>query len=364
MIIGAESTVPAQTEPMPLQVVFWEITKACDLACPHCRAVAKRYRDPQELSIDECRHVIDQLSSMGGPILVFSGGDPLKRDDLFDLVSYARQQGLQVGVTPSASPLLTPRVLDRLRDLGVSPVVLSLDAPDADTHDSFRRSPGTFARTLASIRYQRSLGVTSWVNTALLPHNRRRLSEMATLLVELEVQAWNLLAVIPIGRGRKVDLLVAREYEELFNRLYDLSSSVPFSIHVSYAPHYRRIIYQRLAQERALDTPRARKLLAPAPMAADGSLFIDHQGNVCPSGVFPVSGGNVRRRSLFDIYFHASHFQELRDPVRLKGKCGRCEFLPLCRGGSRARAHAVTGDYLEADPACPYEPGGWGFGPT
>jgi len=355
-------------------VVAWEMTRACALACRHCRASAMPQRDPNELSTADGRRLIDELAAIGRPILVLTGGDPFMRRDLVDLAQHAVQRGLRVAVSPSATALATPGRLRQLRDTGVSMVHVSLDGLEA-THDAFRGVTGSYARTLRIMQGARAVAMPLQIGTTVTRQTVADLHALAGLLVDTGIQVWNLFFLVPTGRGRGDDMLDAQETELTLDWLWTLSQQVPFRVRTTAAQHYRRVVIQgeRLARGLAPDVPSAevrweatgagyafREGRAPEQKGVNdgnGFAFVSHVGEVMPSGFLQLSAGNVRDVSFTDIYRGHPLFQSLRDPYRLKGKCHRCSYRAVC-GGSRARAWATTGDPLASDPACAYQPPG------
>jgi radical SAM protein len=354
-------------------VVIWETTQACDLACLHCRASAVPRRDPRELSTDEAKQLVDTIRRFGRPLLVLTGGDPLKRPDAVEIVRYGVDAGLRVALTPSGTPLMTPEVLAALHDAGMSRLAVSLDGATAERHDGFRGVAGSFDWTIRMLETARSLGLSTQINTTISRHNLDDLERLIALMTRLDIALWSVFFIVAVGRARPADLTTAEEFEEVFDRLYDLSKSAPFDIKTTAAPHYRRVIMQRQRDERRAGTREA----PPVPLTAgvgfslpdgvgrakgvndgDGFVFVSHRGDIYPSGFLPLKSGNVRTDDLVEVYRTHELFRALRDRDRLKGKCGACEFKSVC-GGSRARAYAMTGDPLEADPLCAYVPPAW-----
>ncbi|MBA3889079.1 MAG: TIGR04053 family radical SAM/SPASM domain-containing protein [Gemmatimonadaceae bacterium] len=354
-------------------LVIWETTRACDLACLHCRASAIARRDPRELSTGEARRLLDTVRGFGRPLFVLTGGDPLKRDDTVELVRYGASIGLRMAMTPSGTPLMTPEVLESLSEAGLSRLAVSLDGATAAQHDGFRGVPGSFDWTIRMLETARALGISTQINTTISSHNVDDLEALITLMERLGIALWSVFFIVPTGRARVEDLATAGEFERVFNRLYDLSATAPFDIKTTAAPHYRRVIMQRQRAERR-SGDRAE---TPIPLTAgigfslrdgvgrakgvndgDGFVFVSHRGEIYPSGFMPVSAGNVRTDDLVEVYRTHPLFRSLRDRDQLKGKCGMCEFRSVC-GGSRARAYAMTGDALASDPLCAYQPPAW-----
>jgi AdoMet-dependent heme synthase len=351
-------------------LVIWETTRSCDLACKHCRAEAVTQRHPLELSTDEAKRMMSEVRRFGRPLFVLTGGDPLKRPDVVELVEYGSSIGLRMAMTPSGTPLMTAAVLAELRQAGLSRLAVSLDGSNAGIHDTFRGVGGSFDWTLEMLRTARDIGLTTQVNTTVSRHNLEDFDELCDLMVRLGITLWSVFFLVPTGRAKADDVASADEFESVFNRMYDLSRTAPFDIKSTAAPQYRRVILQRQVAERRAGG----RSEAPSPMTAgvgfsladgvgrskgvndgDGFLFISHTGAFYPSGFLPVAAGNIRRHDVVDVYRNSPLFQALRDRSKLKGKCGVCEYRDVC-GGSRARAYAVTGDMLESEPFCAHVP--------
>lgn len=338
-------------------LVIWEVTQACDLACKHCRASARPDRDPAELSLAEGRALLRQVKDFGDPLLVFTGGDPLKRPDLFELLRESVSLGLRTTVTPSATPLLTAEAVTRIRDCGVSRMAVSLDGADAAAHDNFRQVQGSFHRTLAALRQAARIGLETQINTTVTRHNVGTLRRIAELVGAEKARLWSVFFLVVTGRASLEDDLTAEEYEQVFELLYETSLAAPFDIKTTEAQHYRRYVAQRKKAGGAAAAGPAAGVIQRQAGINDGKgfLFISHTGEIFPSGFLEVSAGNVRRTPLRDAYCDSGLFRILRDSSALEGKCGGCEYRNLC-GGSRSRAYALTGDYLQSDPRCSYIP--------
>ena len=341
-------------------VVIWEVTQACDLKCQHCRACAQPFRDLRELTSVEAKRLINEVAEMGAPLFVFTGGDPLKRPDIYQLVEYAAERGVHPSLTPSATPLLTREAVARLKASELTRLAVSLDASTAAIHDGFRGVPGSWQRTVDVISWAEEVGLQLQINTTVTQRNKHDLPAIAELLNEHKIALWSLFFLVPTGRGQLADMLSAEEAEEIFGTLYKLSKQVHFHIKTTEGQHYRRFVLQQVTSARAAnigstDAPTWRPDSRPGVNDGKGFVFISHIGDVYPSGFLPMSGGNIRQQPLAEIYRESSIFRALRDPDCLKGKCGLCEFRNIC-GGSRARAFAVTGDMFAPDPCCVYEP--------
>lgn len=332
-------------------LVIWETTQACDLACKHCRASAMPGPFPGELSTDEGKRLIEQVAGMGTPLLVLSGGDPASRNDLIELVAYAKSRNLRVATVPAATPRLTFDLVKRLKEAGLDQIAFSLDFPRAELHDAFRGVPGAFDKTLQAIQWAHHVGLPPQINTCVWDESRHYLAETVELAERLRIVFWEVFFLVPVGRGNMIRGLTPEACEQAFEILAAAQAKKKFVVKVTEAPHYRRFLAQRHEKEIGRGGPLAGK----AVNAGNGFLFVSHLGEIFPSGFLPLSAGNVRKTSLATAYRDTPLFQSLRDPDRLVGRCGRCPFKTLC-GGSRSRAFALTGNPLDTDPWCGYDP--------
>jgi len=334
-------------------IVIWEVTRACALACLHCRADAIPHRNRFELTTAEGAALIDSVSAFGDPppLFVLTGGDPMRRPDLGELVRHAVGKGLTVALTPSGTAAVTRPRLKELREAGISRIAVSLDGPDAGTHDQFRGVLGSYAWTMKIIEAATDFGIPLQINTTVARMTLPHMAEMARRMRELPVVLWAVFFLIATGRGAALEQITAEECEELLACLHDLAGEVPFGIKTTEAPHFQRVALQRGSRGAAARPRYAQRSVTDG----NGFVFIDHLGEICPSGFLPLGCGNVRRDSLVSVYREHELFTRLRDPDALEGKCGRCEFRRVC-GGSRARAFAATGSAFGSDPLCAYEP--------
>jgi radical SAM protein len=342
--------------------VAWEITRACALACVHCRAEAQPQPHPFELTTAEAFDVVDQIAELNPPVLVITGGDPLTRRDVFSLVERAVGKGLRVSISPTTTALATRDRFERLRDLGIQMVHVSLDGGDAETHDAFRGVEGTFERAMNTLEILRDLDIGVQVGTTLARHNLHQLPQMAALMAASGVRVWNIFYLVPTGRAHVEQMITAEEAEASWRWLADYSRTAPFTVRTTAAPQFRRTMMMGVEDrggEMRLTGAGYQIREAPAGIETrgvndgKGFAFIDHLGNVCPSGFLQVPAGNVRAVPLAEIYRDSPVFKSLRDPSALTGRCGQCRFSELC-GGSRARAYATTGSYLGDDPLCTF----------
>jgi radical SAM protein len=340
-------------------VAFYETTQACDLVCRHCRACAQPQRDSRELSTTAARDLLRQFSTFPKPpMVVLTGGDPLKRPDIFQLVEYGVNLGLEVAMTPSATPLVTYEALRRLREAGLHRLALSLDGVDANTHDAFRGVQGSYQRTMEILTAAREIGHPLQVNTTVTTANVNQIDELADLLATKGIVLWSVFFLVPVGRGSELGRLTPQQYKDVFERLWHHTQCQPYGIKTTEAPHYRSYVLKHSGnpQRNPVVSGAAQKQRAPLGINdGKGIMFISHQGAIFPSGFLPLVCGQFPRDSVVDVYQNSRWFRKLRDANQLKGKCGQCEFRHVC-GGSRARACAVTGDPMAAEPDCAYIP--------
>ena len=359
-------------------LVLLELTRACELACAHCRADAIRTRDPDEMDGGEVRAIFDDLASLGSPrpIVVLTGGDPLQRSDLTALVAYGARLGLTVAVSPAGTPRATVGRFAALREAGAGTVSLSIDGGSSVAHDAFRRVIGSFSWTVDACRAARAAGLRVQVNTTVSAETVLELPGVLHLVASLGASLWSVFFLVPVGRGTRLGALGAPETEDVLAFLDDVSDTVP--VKTTEAPHFRRFattmalsgtsaprgplyseLHERLAAlggvERRQEMRAARRRSPLAVGDGRGVVFVSHVGDVSPSGFLPLVAGNVREAPLTQIYVQAPLLTGLRDPARLLGRCGRCELREVC-GGSRAQAWARTGDPFGEDPSCSYEP--------
>ncbi len=351
-------------------VVIWETTRACDLACRHCRAEAVPYRSPDELSTDEAKAMLRKVREFGNVVFVMSGGDCLKRPDVFELVDYGFKLGLRMGVTPATTPLATPQAIRDFKNAGLSRLAVSLDGSTPEIHDAFRRVDGSFDWGMRILEESRRIGLSTQVNTVIARHNIDDFDNLAALMERLGIVFWEVFFLVPTGRAKPGDVASAEEYETIFNKMYDLSKTAPFDIKATAAPQYSRVIMERqVAERRAGSREEAPDTMTGGVMFSlsdgigrarsvndgDGFMFISHTGEIMPSGFLPIPAGNIRRDDLVRVYRESPIFTQLRDRAQIKGKCGVCEYLKVC-GGSRARAYGMTGDFMESEPFCAHVP--------
>lgn len=340
-------------------LVYWEMTRACPLACRHCRAEAVLERSDRELSTAEGETLLDQILAFGRPLphLVMTGGDPLRRPDLLQLARAARDRGVGASLAPSATGDLTPALIAELREAGVQSMSLSLDGSTAARHDAFRGVPGTFGATIGAAAVIRAAGIPLQVNTLVTDETVDDLPAIYELMRTLDVMRWSLFFLIGVGRGAVLREIAPVRSERLFAWLLDLEHGAPFAIKTTEATHYRRVAATRMRR-----AGMSREAIERTPVGrgfgvrdGNGIMFIAHDGTIHPSGFLPMACGDVRTAALADVYRAHPLFRALRDPRSFQGKCGECPYALMC-GGSRARAYARGGDPLTSDPLCPYVP--------
>jgi radical SAM protein len=354
-------------------LLIWETTQSCALACRHCRASARPWRDPLELTTEEGKRVISETAEMGTPLIVLSGGDPVNRPDLLELVRHAKSVGLRVATIPAATETLTRELVASLKESGLDQMALSLDFPRPELHDGFRGVPGAFARTVAAAGWAHEVGLPLQINTTVCGETAPYLEEMADFVSGLGIVFWEVFFLVPVGRGSVLAGLAPEECERIFDLIYRTQKRGSFVVKVTEAPHYRRHVAQR--ERRAAGERGRPQSVVPMPSlltrsegpghtvglaprgvnAGNGFLFVSHRGQVFPSGFLPIECGNVRTATLAGIYRDHPLMRRLRQPDLLRGRCGRCEYREIC-GGSRSRAFGLADDPFATDPWCVYEP--------
>jgi len=352
---------------------YYEVTQACDLVCKHCRASAQENAAEDELPTELSLQLIDQVASFPRkPNIVFTGGDPLKRADIFTLIRHAVQKELTVALTPSATPLATRQAFEQAKQAGVQAFGISLDGHTAEVHDSFRGFEGSFNKTTEMLETAKSLQIPVQVNTSITRRNVAFIDEMAEHLARFGgVMMWSVFFLVPVGRGIEEERILPEEYETVFAKLWHHASQKPFAIKTTEAPHYRRYVLRqggnpldvprpfRFGKEQHDESGMIAKVRHRAPLGITdgrGIMFVSNNGSIYPAGFLPLECGRFPHDSVVDVYQKHPTFKALQNPDNYKGICGRCEYRYVC-GGSRARAFAVTGDPLEAEPDCCYQVG-------
>lgn len=346
-------------------VLIWELTQACGLACDHCRADAKPQRHPDELSTAEGKALLEDAAEFGdGQLVVLSGGDPLVRDDVPELIAHGDDLGLRMTITPSGTGSLTADRIEEMADAGLKRMAVSLDGASPEAHDAFRGEDGSFEETIRAVEDAREAGLPVQVNTTVCQQTVAELPAIRDLLTEIGAVMWSVFFLVPVGRGRVLEPIAPDRADAVMEWLHEVSDTEPFGVKTTEAPQYRRGAMQRRADEDEGGQSGGR----PGPgdgierrtgiVAGDGFAFVSHIGEVFPSGFLPESAGNVRDRPVTELYRDSELFRSLRDRDNLSGKCGACPYRHVC-GGSRSRAFAHTGDPLASDPLCPFVPEGY-----
>jgi AdoMet-dependent heme synthase len=408
----AASREPQKTIGRP-RLIFWELTKGCNLRCIHCRATATELSSPLDLPTEKCKQIIDQIADYANPILVLSGGEPLYRKDCLELARYASDKGIRVALATNGT-LVTEDVALRIAEAGVKRVSISLDGVDEATHDAFRAIPGAYQNAVNGMNNLKKAGVSFQINMTITRHNAHQLPEVLELTKKLAADALHTFLLVPVGCGVEIadkEMVDPQKYEEMLNWFYDRSLDSGIELKATCAPHYFRVVRQRRAAERkAAGYPKpsepkgnggAETAIGPTDMTMPGSMgmainakhmgvaqaglhpgghsgghpggadglnamtkgclagtgvcFISNVGEVYPCGYLPVMAGDLKTQPFAEVWETAKVFEDLRDTNNLEGKCGACEFRNVCMG-CRARAYAVDGNYLAEEPFCIYEP--------
>lgn len=354
--------------------IYWEMTQACDLACRHCRAAAMPWGHPEQLTTAEGKALLRQILEFGAPYphLILTGGDPLQRADLWELIAEARELGIPVAITPAATPRLTQAVIAELPAAGVSALGLSLDGSTAARHDGIRQVEGTFERTLQALGWGREAGLAMQVNTLVSAETVDDIPAIYERLRGSGIRRWSLFFLIPMGRGAVLQPVTPERGEALMGWALDIGAEAPFVVASTEAPSFRRLAAMRRggaagAAARQFGTSTTAQVMAapgtavhggghrhgglPGVRDGHGIMFVSHRGEICPSGFLPIVAGNVRRDSIVEVYRNGVPFADLHDPSCFHDLCGVCGYNHIC-GGSRARAYAATGDVLGSDPLC------------
>jgi radical SAM protein with 4Fe4S-binding SPASM domain len=420
---GTAMHMGAASKPQPAigkpRLIFWEVTKGCNLRCIHCRATATELSSPLDLPNAKARQIIEEIAAYANPILVLSGGEPLYRRDIFELAALATERGLRVALATNGT-LVDQTVAAKIKGAGVKRVSISLDGADPETHDQFRGIPGAFQKAVDGLRNLQQIGVSVQINMTIARHNAHQLPRVLELAQGLGADALHTFLLVPVGCGVEIadrQMVPPDEYERILNWFYDRSLEGGIELKATCAPHYFRVMRQRRAQERREAGYGARPAAPPAagaigptealmpsgvgivinqnaelqsqpanservwnPMAGHslpaghaghpdgmnamtkgclagtGVCFISFEGGVYPCGYLPVQAGDLKRQSFQEVWEQSATFAALRDTGNLKGKCGICEFRNVCMG-CRARAYAATGDMMDEEPFCVYQPG-------
>jgi len=347
-----------QKPPPQLRMVAWELTRGCNLACVHCRASAERGPYPGELTTEECFRVMDGIAFISKPVIILTGGEPLLRTDIFDLTRYGSNKGFRM-VMATNGTLITRENAREMKASGIQRISVSLDGPDAETHDSFRKVKGAFEGSLRGIEIARQADLPFQINTTITKMNLHLIPDILRLAVDLGAVAHHIFLLVPTGRGKELrdQEISALDYEKTLHWFYEQTDQVPLQLKATCAPHYYRILRQRAKKEGKKMTLKEHGLDAMTRGCLGGIsfCFISHRGHVQPCGYLELNCGDVREKTLREIWASSGIFQNLRNTNGYQGKCGRCEYRKVC-GGCRARAYEISGDYMAEEPYCVYEP--------
>lgn len=345
-------------ETPPCRLIAWEVTRSCNLACAHCRAEAHPEPYEGELNTGEAKALIDTFPQVGNPIVIFTGGEPMMRPDIYDLVAYARSKGLTCAFAPNGTLLTREKAL-KLREAGVERCSISIDGAEAASHDAFRGIPGAFDASMRGISYLRDVGLPFQINTTVTKSNLQSFRKIFDLCERIGAAAWHIFLLVPMGRASRLadQVITAAEYEDVLHWLYDFRKTTQMQLKATCAPHYYRIMRQRARAENTKVSPQnfGMDAMTRGCLGGTGFCFISHTGQVQPCGYLELDCGNVRQTPFHRIWAESSVFLNLRDPEKYEGKCGYCEYHNVC-GGCRARAHSISGNYLEEEPLCAYKP--------
>ena len=352
--------------------IYWELTRTCNLRCVHCRAIPIELASPDDLPTHVCLDIMDQIAEVCQPALVLTGGEPLLREDVFELAAYGKSRGFRMGLATNGTRV-TAEVAKQIKEAGFDRIGISIDGPDAATHDSFRQVPGAFDAAIAGIHHLKRLGMYVQINTSVTKHNAGQLEAILELMLRLEIDAWHLFLLVPVGCGLQIAekmQVEAEEYERILTWLYEKSKTVMMDLRAVCAPHFLRIRAQHIMEDKKsgieaqpfIPPGTQAKSSGPAHptkgcLAGTGMCFISYKGEIYPCGYLPVKAGDLKDQTFEEIWASSPVLQSLRDPDLLKGKCGVCEFRHICEG-CRARAYGMTGDYLAEEPFCLYRPVG------
>ena len=341
-----------------LRMIAWEITRQCNLSCVHCRASAQTGRDPDELTTEECLRLLDDIASFSQPVIILTGGEPLLREDVFEIAHYGSEKGLRLVMAVNGT-LVDEDTARNMQDAGIQRISVSIDGATPETHDRFRKVPGAFDAALQGIRSAKKVGLEFQINTTITRQNSHELPAILDLAIDLGAAALHVFLLVPAGRGRQLkdQQVTAHEYEEILTWFYEQKERSPLHLKATCAPQFYRILRQKAKKEGRSVTYQNFGLDATTRGCLGGVsfCFISNVGQVQPCGFLELNCGNVRESTLKDIWAHSLVFRELRDFSNYKGRCGQCEYRKVC-GGCRARAYEMSGDFLEEEPYCAYTP--------
>jgi heme b synthase len=364
-------TMPANEEALltpRLSLVAWEVTKRCNLYCAHCRASADNEQYEGELTLSECQRVIDEIKAVGNPIIILSGGEPLSRPDVYDIGEYAVSKGLRV-VMGTNGTLIDSETASRLKKIPISRIAISLDFTSADLQDKFRGKAGAFDAAITGIKNAQEAGIEIQINSTITKLNVGLLNDLVELALKVGAVAFHPFLLVPTGRGKGLESveLSPQEYEDALNQIFDMQTKLGDKLFFkpTDATHYMRIMKQRQRDSAPLPVAGhatghpgghgSMQAVTRGCLAGVGFCFVSYLGKVQGCGYLTAEAGDLKKQSFGDVWNNSKLFNDLRNLNNIKGKCGGCEYKRLC-GGCRARAYEATGDYLNAEPYCIYQP--------
>ena len=339
-----------------LRMIAWEVTRSCNLSCIHCRASAEKGPYEDELTTQECFRFVDEVAAFSRPIIIITGGEPLLREDIFEVAAYTRQKGLRAVMAINGT-LMDLKKATEAKRAGIQRVSISLDGASAESHDKFRGVEGAFAGAMEGIRYIKEVGLDFQINTTVTQRNLAEIEDILNMAIELRAVAHHIFLLVPTGRGKELvgEEISPDDYERTLKWFYQRGNGIPLQLKATCAPQYYRIVHQQRGAKVRRDEKESLDAFTRGCLGGISFCFLSHKGDVQPCGYLEITCGNIRERSFKEIWKESEVFQRLRNVKNLKGKCGRCEYRIVC-GGCRARAFSLTGDYLGEEPFCPYEP--------
>lgn len=351
---------PKPDEAPPLRMIAWEVTRACNLDCVHCRAAAINEPPPGEWTTDEAKRFLDQVRSFANPVIILTGGDPMMRSDIWEIAAHGKEIGLRMVMSPNGT-LITPESAEKMKEVGIMRVSISLDGSSPEVHDAFRRVKGAFEGALRGINYLKEAGIGFQINTTVTKHNINDLENMLKLVQDIGAEAWHVFLLVPTGRAEnmKDEEITPEQYEETLNWLYEVQRDAKVYVKPTCAPHYYRIYRQRAKEDGLPVQPKMQnqglQAMTRGCLGGITFMFVSHMGEAYPCGYLEEFAGNVRVDGPEKVWKESPVFKRLRDYAQLQGRCGACEYVRVC-GGCRARAKAIYGDYMAEEPYCVYEP--------
>ena len=350
---------PGKSPSNMLRLVAWEVTRRCNLSCKHCRAVAEDHPYENELDTEASFKLLDQIREVGQPIIILTGGEPLLRDDIFDIASYGTKIGLRMVMAPNGT-LITKENAKKMKESGIKRISVSLDGSTPESHDNFRGLKNAYVNSLKGIAIAKQAGIEFQINTVITKTNLDEIPKILSLAEKLGAVAHHIFLLVPTGRGKYIvdSEINAKEYEETLNWFYDQQKKTKLQLKATCAPHYYRILRQRAKEDGEKITFKTHGLDAVTRgcLAGTGFCFVSHTGRVQTCGFLDVKCGDITQQSFKHVWENSEVFNKLRNFKNLEDKCGICEYKSVC-GGCRARAYEATGNYLAPEPLCSYQPG-------